>query len=521
MLDQNLFTLYLTPSPTSPTTHLDLTSPSTPGTPYYTRIRHPTPTYSISLLDPSTHATLSTTTSPSPTSKSKTIELFNPPAVIELRYTGTLSFRWKFTWGDHNFEWRREECFLVQGKKEAAVLVAVTKEPVGKIKTSLVQILDYNLNRFDIEDRKGFEITLLMSLLTFQDYNEQPATTVTSPPTTAVISTSSVPHLPAKPTLTGVDLIASLHAQSSSRSSGEYNHVYVQPQGSADDYARFIATELLADEAILFVAVKSGKNGEDKEMVGKVLKVVEQTKRIRHKAGVVEELHQYVAFEQVPRTAGKVINLDDKKGKKGEEVFDTPESITIHLSKIPLPELAPRPAVPPLDTRTIAAAQGYPVDEMGVMNSGGRGDRKGKKKGASTQAATTPNKLTRPAYAPSPTSPAGPSTLHRPPAANLARRSTALGTFKHLPAHISEPPLGPWATSPSPAPSRQLHIPSMFHSSSHNDYPSSPHHHHPSSSHNQGGHLGHMGMRPHQGYTSPPPEVLEMPDNPGDRKSVV
>lgn len=22
-------------------------------------------------------------------------------------------------------------------------------------------------------------------------------------------------------------------------------------------------------------------------------------------------------------------------------------------------------------------------------------------------------------------------------------------------------------------------------------------------------------MRPHQGYTSPPPEVLEMPDNPG------
>lgn len=36
-------------------------------------------------------------------------------------------------------------------KPDPPVLVAVTKEPTGKIKTSTVQILDYNLNRCDLD----------------------------------------------------------------------------------------------------------------------------------------------------------------------------------------------------------------------------------------------------------------------------------------------------------------------------------------------------------------------------------
>lgn len=35
-------------------------------------------------------------------------------------------------------------------KPDPPVLVAVTKEPPGKIKTTAVQILDYNLNRFAV-----------------------------------------------------------------------------------------------------------------------------------------------------------------------------------------------------------------------------------------------------------------------------------------------------------------------------------------------------------------------------------
>lgn len=46
----------------------------------------------------------------------------------------------------HEFEWKREECFMIR-KPDPAVLVAVTKEPPGRLKTTAVQILDYNLNR--------------------------------------------------------------------------------------------------------------------------------------------------------------------------------------------------------------------------------------------------------------------------------------------------------------------------------------------------------------------------------------
>ena len=47
----------------------------------------------------------------------------------------------------HDFEWKREECYILR-KPDPAVLVAVTKEPPGKIQTRAVQILDYNLNRY-------------------------------------------------------------------------------------------------------------------------------------------------------------------------------------------------------------------------------------------------------------------------------------------------------------------------------------------------------------------------------------
>lgn len=46
----------------------------------------------------------------------------------------------------HDFEWKREECFILR-KPDPPVLVAVTKEPPGRIKTTTVQLLDYNLNR--------------------------------------------------------------------------------------------------------------------------------------------------------------------------------------------------------------------------------------------------------------------------------------------------------------------------------------------------------------------------------------
>ena len=48
--------------------------------------------------DPLSEALLASATAPSATSKHKTLELYNPSNVVELKYTGALSFRWSFKW---------------------------------------------------------------------------------------------------------------------------------------------------------------------------------------------------------------------------------------------------------------------------------------------------------------------------------------------------------------------------------------------------------------------------------------
>lgn len=162
-------------------------------------------------------------------------------------------------------------------KPDPPVLVAVTKEPPGRLKTSSVQILDYNLNRyvasiplvhlpnthgygsFDIEDRKGLEIVILTALLTFQDSNESyhtptqegaaaaagaaPSTSthfglgrkVSDQPPAANAVAAPPPPPPPKPAYaSGVDRIAELQA-----AKGEYNEVIVEEEGSLRDYAQY------------------------------------------------------------------------------------------------------------------------------------------------------------------------------------------------------------------------------------------------------------------------------------------
>ncbi|KAF9244642.1 hypothetical protein BU15DRAFT_86013 [Melanogaster broomeanus] len=322
-LDQNLFTLLLTPNTSDPAgTVVDLTDPS--GNVHYRKRRIAGQVYRSEVYEPLSGALLASATAPSATTKHKTLELYNPSKVVELKYTGTLTFRWSFKWEDHEFEWRREECFMIR-KPDPPVLVAVTKEPPGRIKTASVQILDYNLHRFDIEDRKGLEIIILTALMTFQDasdvYHEPIATPVSPPPVP--------PPPPPKPApKKGVERIAELQ-----QGRGEVNEVTVVEEGTIKDYAKH-SSRLLQDEAMLFISIRSS----DSAQVPKVLQVVEETKRIRHKAGGAE-LHQYVLYDtQKPARNG---HQDDRgKGKKKEN--SPPTSLVVHLSKIDIPELRPR-----------------------------------------------------------------------------------------------------------------------------------------------------------------------------------
>lgn len=80
------------------------------------------------------------------------------------------------------------------------------------------------------------------------------------------------------------------------------------------------------------------------ETVPKVLEIVHQTKRIRHKEGLDQELFQYVSYDtERPRDASgkklpRVINLDNDNPDK----YKPPDSIVVHLSKIVMPELQPK-----------------------------------------------------------------------------------------------------------------------------------------------------------------------------------
>ncbi|KAJ7497073.1 hypothetical protein FB451DRAFT_1209976 [Mycena latifolia] len=336
-LDQNLFTLVVTPSSDNPNV-LDLVDPA--GRAHYRKQRIPGPVYKTEVYDPLSESLLVTATAPAASSKVKFLELCNPSTTVELKYTGTLSFRWSFKWEEHEFEWKREECYMLR-KPDPPVLVAVTKEPPGRLKTTSVQILDYNLNRFDIDDRKGLEIVILTALMTFQDANDVYHTPEASSSSTSrrgsgnntptsPINGPAPALLPKPPKKLGIDRIAELQALR-----GQFNEVTVEDEGSVEDYGQYCAN-LFEDDAMLFVTILSA----GAEQVPKVLQVVEQTKRIRHKAGLEEELHQYVLYDTQKQKGPKRINLDDTDNSKSK--YAPPESLTVHLSKIAMPELQPK-----------------------------------------------------------------------------------------------------------------------------------------------------------------------------------
>lgn len=61
-----------------------------------------------------------------------------------------------------------------------------------------------------------------------------------------------------------------------------------------------------------------------------------------HPSGL-EELQQYVRYDAAPQKGPRRINLNDGP----TAAYAPPESLTVHLSKIPRPELQPRPTTGP------------------------------------------------------------------------------------------------------------------------------------------------------------------------------
>ncbi|KAJ3829005.1 hypothetical protein F5880DRAFT_1471510 [Lentinula raphanica] len=310
-LDQNLFTLQVTPSQTD-STIVDLADPA--GNMFYRKQRLSGAVYATRVYDFVTQSLLVAATAPSVTSKVKIIELQNPSVPVELKAFGTFSVKWGFQWKDHQFEWKKEEeCYIIR-KPDPPVLVAIaTRKEIASAtsarfqQSAMIQILDYNLNRFDIDDRKGLEFVILTSLLIFLDVADaqKNQNSKTSPGANVVpiIGSGTIPNATKKPSWidlspfgghsgmkvssspqtqmvpalgsSGVNLVARMQAMRS-----VIHEVTVFEEGEIDDYAKF-CWRMLRDEAMSFITVRSGHSSQ----VQKVLEVVEATKRLRFQRG--------------------------------------------------------------------------------------------------------------------------------------------------------------------------------------------------------------------------------------------
>ncbi|KDQ13076.1 hypothetical protein BOTBODRAFT_133991 [Botryobasidium botryosum FD-172 SS1] len=418
ILDQNLFTLSILSSKEEPGA-TDLIDPS--DTIHYRKRRKVAGAspYQWDLYDPHSESLLATVSATAPTSKQKTIELHNPSAAIQFSFTGKISFKWIFEWEDHTFEWRREECYI-QRKPDPPVLVAVTRED-KKAKTAVVQLLDYNIHRFSIQDRKGLEVVILCGLLTFQDYTEGFRSTpeASSPTISRAASTQNIllaaqstpPPLPPK---TAASMIASLQAQENC----DINEIVVGDVAEVNDYVEYCMSSFVSSE-MLWIVLRSHSPAN----VSKVVAVAEETKRAHYRSG--EELHQYVSYQEYvePQRKGpRVIKLDEPNtaGPSSSKAYQPPPNLTIHLSKISMPELQPKAQAP-----TVAPSK-----------------RSGRKSDPPKRSPSEPD-----------------NSLLAPPALNsqpavLKRPKSTQGFFSlsRKPKSASTPSSSPPRTSPSPAP---------------------------------------------------------------------
>jgi len=126
------------------------------------------------------------------------------------------------------------------------------------------------------------------------------------------------------------------------REKSQPNEIVVTSLFDPQEYAEY-AVKLLSDPNLLYIVLRSKTETE----VPKVVTVASLAKRMRYKGGAHdEELHQYVKYDdsEAPTKGPKVINLDRPPlGADQQKDYRPPTALTIHLSKIAMPELQPAP----------------------------------------------------------------------------------------------------------------------------------------------------------------------------------
>lgn len=312
--------------------------------------------------------------------KQRTLNLYNPSLELAFEMSGSLTFEWSFSFEDYRFRWRRETfsgsdyICSIERKPDPSVEVCVARHPSKGGKEGIIQLLDYNLERFRIQDLKGLEIALYTSIISILE-------AASDRPSSKDAYTSPYPS--GRPNGHATSNGARALSSTSTNSQGplitadDYeddfnpNEVIVNASGSSEVFATRCVS-LLQDDAILFIIIRS----KDAAAVTKAVEVADATKRMRHRAGLDQErehsLRQYVVENEGKGGGGlvsnvgprnmtakasklsngpKVIDLNDKPKSPKEEAakrktsvrasWTPPTGVSIFLSKIDLPDLHP------------------------------------------------------------------------------------------------------------------------------------------------------------------------------------
>ncbi|GAA6000305.1 hypothetical protein JCM5350_003180, partial [Sporobolomyces pararoseus] len=223
-LDSNLFVLLVRPR--SETGWLDFVIDGESQEVLYSALKDPKgPSYT--LYDPLTSAPYGTLFQPPPSlpnatqpnPKLRSILLDSPRVDTKLNNVGRLSWEWEFEWQETTYVWTREIVGLLGNERGFTLSVSRRPDPNYPVVTyhprkkgGSIEVLDYNFARVEpaIEDKKGLEITFLLSLCFFLDplfpATSVPATSVPEPvastSTNSPLPSPTPPTLPSRPSIT-------------------------------------------------------------------------------------------------------------------------------------------------------------------------------------------------------------------------------------------------------------------------------------------------------------------------------
>ena len=175
--------------------------------PTYRYASGPPPGFHAELADGLVDVILASVTAESLTAESKSVRLYDPDSSVALRRRAPSIYHdWRFAWDGQTYQWRKELRLAASASYSCTALrtsdpdIAIAMyRPASRNSPAVIQVLDYNVDRMETRDRRGFEAVLIISLMILLDleaYNSKRQKRTNA-------RKASDPNLPTSPARTG------------------------------------------------------------------------------------------------------------------------------------------------------------------------------------------------------------------------------------------------------------------------------------------------------------------------------